>query len=81
MPKPINLAGELMSVTVKVDGFGRILLPKALRQLFKVKKFTVKVEKRALVLEPMETWREAWGSVPEIDMKKFAKQHEEDWRG
>jgi hypothetical protein len=52
----------MIEVTLTIDKFGRVLLPKG------------------ILLKPVPSWDEVFGSCPNIDMKKFAKQHEEDSR-
>lgn len=66
------------SAFVNVDRFGRVVLPKKLRgdaETFEV----VKIDEE-LRLRPVPTLDEMFGSMKNIDLKKFAAQHEEDSR-
>ncbi|HIH20463.1 TPA: transcriptional regulator [Candidatus Micrarchaeota archaeon] len=69
------MAGEI----VTMDKFGRILIPAFLRRHFSSKKFAVREENKEIRLIPVMTWREALGFVKGIDMKKFEKEHHEEW--
>jgi len=68
-----------MEVDLEMDSFGRILFPKALRDMFTSRKFIASVEKKNIVLRPVQTLREAVGSCPNIDMEKFLKERHEGW--
>ena len=70
-----------MEVDLEMDAFGRVLFPKAVRNLFNTRKFIAKVEKTAIVMTPLETLRESVGTCPDVDMKKFFKQRHEGWHG
>lgn len=66
------------SAVVSIDSFGRIALPKFLRELLKTNKFLAVVEDSNVRLEPILSWDEALGCAKKINLKKFEKQHEED---
>ena len=49
---------KIMSVIVKVDGKGRVVIPKSIREKVKLKKgeyVNVKVEGKSIVMEPLES--------------------------
>ena len=66
-------------VIVTMDKFGRIMIPAFLRKHFSSNKFALREENKEIRLTPIMTWDEALGSIKGIDMKKFEKQHREDW--
>ena len=66
------------TAVVSFDKFGRITIPKFLRDLLGAQRFVASVEKKNLKLEPID-WESQLGTVPQINMKKFWKQHETDW--
>ncbi len=69
-----------MEATINMDESGRMVLPKAMRGAFQSRVFVAKLENRAITLKPIQTWDEAFGSLKRVDMKKFARQHEENSR-
>ena len=70
----------MIEVTLTIDKFGRVLLPKEIRGNFTSHKLVARKEKGGILLKPVPSWDEVFGSCPNIDMKKFAKQHEEESR-
>jgi len=69
-----------VDVVVKIDKFGRIHLPKAVRQEAGAEVFVVRAKHKEIRLSAVPTLDEMFGSMPEIDMVKFRKQREEDRR-
>ncbi len=65
-------------VVVTIDVLGRLLLPKHIRDLFKTKRFVVNVEKDEIILKPVKTWDELFGSFPGLNTKLLKKMREED---
>ncbi len=63
---------------VKLDRFGRILLPSSVRKLLRTKKFMVEIEEEEVKLRPIPEWEEMFGSMKKISISKFKKQHGED---
>jgi len=57
---------------------GAIMLPKSLRNILKANKFIVNFENKEIRLKPVPAWREVFGSMKNINLEKFKKQHEED---
>lgn len=66
------------STVVSMDSVGRIVLPKFLRKLLKTNKFVVVFEDNEVRLKPILSWDEAFGSMKNLDLKKFRVQHEAD---
>ncbi|MBI3588407.1 hypothetical protein HY995_02775 [Candidatus Micrarchaeota archaeon] len=62
---------------VSVDRFGRVLLPKKLRESFQTSSFIAEKRGEELLFKPVPTFKEMFGSMPKLDLKKFAKQHQE----
>ncbi len=68
------------SVIVKMDRFGRVLLPKEVRNEVGADTFVVQTRPKEIRFKAIPTIEEAFGSMPWINMRKFKKQREEDRR-
>ncbi len=81
LPETIVLAVVAMeNVFVTVDKFGRILLPKKVREEIGAETFAVKVMPNELRLKTVHSLREMRGSMKNLDLKEFKHQHAEDSR-
>lgn len=71
-------------VFVTVDRAGRLVLPKKIREEMETDVFDVFLEKqksqKRVILKPRESLESLFGKFPDIDAKKFRRQHEEDAR-
>ena len=59
---------------VKMDAFGRVMIPVRIRSSTGADKFTVRLENKEIILKPVPTWREMMGSIPEIDMDAYWRE-------
>lgn len=69
-----------MAEFIFLDKFGRMVLPKRLREELGASAFSAEVKGRRLLLEPLLSLEELAGSVPELDRKKLLAEHEEEVR-
>jgi bifunctional DNA-binding transcriptional regulator/antitoxin component of YhaV-PrlF toxin-antitoxin module len=60
-----------LTITVKIDKFGKIFLPKALRKKISAIEFEVHVKKDRLELIPLKHPLELFGTLKSIDTKKL----------
>ena len=63
---------------VKMDRFGRILLPAQIRKSIETEKFTISYANREIVLKPVPSWDELAGSCPKIDMDAYWKEKQKE---
>ncbi len=68
-----------MPLVLKVDNFGRITLPKNIRNAVNALEFEVLIENREIRLKPVPSWEEMKGAFPKLDMVSFKKEHDEEW--
>ncbi len=71
-----------ITTTVTMDDFGRIMIPKAIRKLFKSREFTMEadVKEKALTLKPVPTWDEMAGFIKhKIDLDDLVRDRETQW--
>lgn len=68
-----------MNTVIKIDKFGRFLLPIEMRRDFNTDEFVATKENNKIVLNPVPTWEEMMGSIKRIDTKKFLKEKKEQW--
>ncbi len=66
-----------MASFVSMDKFGRIVLPKAIRRQVGARAFSVQVERRKLVFEPLLSLDELVGCAPPINGDPH-KEHAEE---
>lgn len=72
--------GEIaIPVVLTIDKFGRITLPKEIRQKLGSKELTAEVRGGKLLLAPAPSWDDMTGTFPNLDMEDFKKQHDEWW--
>ncbi len=61
---------------VSFDAFGRLLIPSFVRKLFATRRFALEVKDEEIVLRPVKTWKELFGSLPGPGLNAFKKLHE-----
>jgi len=65
-----------MGVFVNMDKAGRLVLPKKIRETVHANKFSVElVAEDRLVFTPVKSADEMFGSMPDLDVEGFRKQH------
>ena len=67
-----------MGITVKIDKFGKIFIPKEIRKKMVSDKFEVKIEKDILELIPVKHPLELFGTLKSVKLKKLDEIHGED---
>ncbi len=67
-----------MEMVVTMDKFGRVLLPKKIRQEVKTHTFILQSTGKVITLKAVPKLEDCIGMFPEINMAAFKKQHEED---
>lgn len=67
-----------MNETVKMDKFGKIFIPKALRQKLDAAEFEVIFEKDALRLKPIKHPKYLFGTLKKLDVSRLKDVHEDD---
>lgn len=67
-----------MASFVNVDKFGRMVLPKAIRKQVNARAFSVQVEKRKLVFEPLLSLDELVGCAPPLNGRDPHAEHAEE---
>jgi bifunctional DNA-binding transcriptional regulator/antitoxin component of YhaV-PrlF toxin-antitoxin module len=65
---------------VVVDRHGRVVIPKSIRKIFKTNRFEIGVKREKIELKPIKSLDELFGSLPELDLKRIRKEHEEEVR-
>jgi len=65
---------------VVVDEYGRIVIPKRVRKIFRTSKFEIDVKEEKIELKPIKSLDELFGSLPELDLKWIKREHEEEVR-
>ena len=65
-----------MGTFVNVDSSGRMVLPKKIREVVQASCFDVRLEtKERIVFVPVKSTDEMFGSMPELDIEGFRKEH------
>ncbi len=67
-----------ITITVKIDKFGKIFLPKRIRRKLTAEKFEVRVEEGVIELIPVKSPLELFGTLKSIDMSVLDEIHGED---
>lgn len=67
-----------MDVVVSMDEAGRLVIPKNLREAAPSHSFVAEMVKEGILLRPLPALDALFGSLPNLNMKKFAQQHRED---
>ncbi len=67
-----------MGVTVKIDRFGKIFIPKEIRKKMVSDEFEVKIEKDKLELIPVIHPLELFGTLKSVNLKKLDEIHGEE---
>lgn len=63
---------------VTLDRHGRMVIPKPVRERFKTEKFELGIKGGKIVLKPVKGLDQLFGSLPELDLKRIRKEHEEE---
>ncbi len=66
-----------MSITVKLDDFGKIFLPKEIRMKLKAKKFELIFNKGHLELIPVKSPSALFGTLKDLDLSDLDEIHGE----
>jgi bifunctional DNA-binding transcriptional regulator/antitoxin component of YhaV-PrlF toxin-antitoxin module len=67
-----------MGITVKIDKFGKIFVPKTIRNKMVSDEFEVEIEKDVLKLIPVKHPLELFGTLKSVKFKKLDEIHGED---
>lgn len=67
-------------LVLRIDKFGRITLPKKIRDQLNATDFEVNVKNRRLWLKPVPSWKDLKGAFPKLDMGAFMKERHEEWQ-
>ncbi len=68
-----------MSVFVKLDESGRVVVPKKFREAFRTNEFKVTMEAdERLVFMPVKSAEEMFGSMPDLNIKGFRREHRKE---
>ncbi len=67
-----------MSITVKLDKFGKIFIPKKIRMKLKAEEFEVVLNKGKLELIPVRNPLSLFGTLKNIDMRDLDEVHGEE---
>ena len=67
-----------MPITVKLDKFGKIFLPKKIRTKLKAKEFEVVFSKGHLELIPVKSPLALFGTLKDLDLSDLDEIHGED---
>lgn len=65
-------------VVVSVDEFGRVVVPKRVREAFSTTKFALQMQDGEIRLTPLMGWGGLFGSIPELSTKMLDKLRKED---
>jgi len=63
---------------VKMDKQGRIVLPAETRKKVRAKRFEIKVKDNIIELRPADDLDSLFGSLPDLDLERIRKEHEEE---
>ncbi|HIH20224.1 TPA: hypothetical protein HA244_03065 [Candidatus Micrarchaeota archaeon] len=66
-------------MVVHIDKLGRMVLPAAIRKMFKTSSFFLVAEGKEIKLKPVPSWEEMRGSIKGLDSKAFLKERHEEW--
>lgn len=86
MPPSINTRnriyaiGDKMAATLTMDKSGRIVLPMRVRKRFGTSRFELVVTENKLELTPVKPLESIFGTLPELDIEKIRREHEEEVR-
>ena len=67
-----------MTVTVRIDRFGKIFIPKVIRNRLSSDEFEVRIKKEKLELIPVKHPLELFGTLKTIKTKELDEIHGED---
>ncbi len=68
----------VLPLVLKIDKFGRITLPKDVRQKLNSSQVSVEWKKEELCLRRVPTWDELIGIYPDLDMAAFMRDRHEE---
>ncbi|MDD1699445.1 MAG: hypothetical protein LUQ04_01490 [Methanoregula sp.] len=63
---------------ISIDRSGRLVLPKKIRNLFDANRFEVRVTEDHIELIPIKPLHTLLGSLPDIDIDKIYREHDQD---
>ncbi|MFA5214218.1 MAG: AbrB/MazE/SpoVT family DNA-binding domain-containing protein [Methanoregula sp.] len=69
---------DLKRELVTIDRSGRMVLPKKIRDRFPANRFEVKVAEDRIELIPIEPLSSLLGSLPDIDLEKIYREHNQE---
>ena len=67
-----------MTITVKIDRFGKIVIPKKIRKALSAEEFEINVEEGVVKLIPVKNPLELFGTLKDFDMSVLDEIHGED---
>lgn len=63
---------------ITIDQSGRLVLPKKIRNIFDTDRFEVRTTESVIELIPVKSLRSLLGALPDLDINKIYKEHEEE---
>ena len=73
-----NINDGKMTITVKLDSYGKIFIPKAIRTQFTSDEFEISVKKEVVELKPLKSPTALFGTLKKIDRKLLDDIHGEE---
>jgi len=67
-----------MVITVKVDSYGKIFIPKGIRDQFPSNEFEIVVKEKVVELIPVKSPLDLFGTLKSLDMSALDEIHGED---
>ena len=67
-----------MVITVKVDAYGKIFIPKGIRDQFPSDEFEIVVKEKVVELIPVKSPLDLFGTLKSLDMSALDEIHGED---
>ena len=64
-----------MEVLIKLDEHGRMTVPNRIRKKFKTRKFILEDKKKEVVLKPVLSIDQLFGSLPDLNIEKLKEEH------
>ncbi|MEK6954984.1 MAG: AbrB family transcriptional regulator [Candidatus Micrarchaeota archaeon] len=63
---------------VAFDDLGRLLIPKKVREMFNARKFKLESSVDEIVLRPIKTIDDLFGTLPKLSTKGLKEDHEDE---
>lgn len=67
-----------MGPIVIMDKNGRVVIPGRIRKQYRTRKFFLEADEDRIQLIPVKSLESLFGTVPELDIPRIYREHEED---